>query len=586
MSSSGTASPEGSGPRPARRLEPLSTRSKSPLKNGDSEISNPSLNNSLKDSLASSSPTPPEAGLPGFVASAGPPLAGIHNDAGPALLDHFPKASSPSAAGSDERSSAGGERSSVEEADIDQLIEENQSTVDQDDAFLDGAGDRPFKSIRTRFADEYRDKDSVSQSSVSEFSKLGSRQPSRGSQAPSVWKLEPDDVKDGKEVERKVFFGMGDASREKNQDRVKAFRCTKSNRIKTSAYTLLSFVPQNLFEQFQKSANKYFLLLVILMIVPVIPESLPWYTMGAPLILVLIMAALKDGLLDMKRHKADSLLNNRIAYRRSDVGDSWEEIKWHEVRIGDIIKVKKNMPVPADMVLILSSESKNGKCNIETADLDGETNLKQRWVLPQLMKLLPDMKTLDTFMSTHQGYVRCDAPNTNLERFNGAFYIGDETDLAQSFRSTLSVPGSALENENTILRGSIVRHTEFAVGIVVYVGNDTKMMMNTGNIRFKRTRMDMEMDTIVWAVGGLLLLCGACGSIMCWCYMRYGNTLTFREAYNWQYREGDSRRIDSDPLLAGLHFFFVHYCDEHNDSNLALHLRRLDSDRSITNDRL
>eukprot|EP00729_Bicosta_minor_P009909 gene9909-21242_t len=555
MSSSGTASPEGSGPRPARRLEPLSTRSKSPLKNGDSEISNPSLNNSLKDSLASSSPTPPEAGLPGFVASAGPPLAGIHNDAGPALLDHFPKASSPSAAGSDERSSAGGERSSVEEADIDQLIEENQSTVDQDDAFLDGAGDRPFKSIRTRFADEYRDKDSVSQSSVSEFSKLGSRQPSRGSQAPSVWKLEPDDVKDGKEVERKVFFGMGDASREKNQDRVKAFRCTKSNRIKTSAYTLLSFVPQNLFEQFQKSANKYFLLLVILMIVPVIPESLPWYTMGAPLILVLIMAALKDGLLDMKRHKADSLLNNRIAYRRSDVGDSWEEIKWHEVRIGDIIKVKKNMPVPADMVLILSSESKNGKCNIETADLDGETNLKQRWVLPQLMKLLPDMKTLDTFMSTHQGYVRCDAPNTNLERFNGAFYIGDETDLAQSFRSTLSVPGSALENENTILRGSIVRHTEFAVGIVVYVGNDTKMMMNTGNIRFKRTRMDMEMDTIVWAVGGLLLLCGACGSIMCWCYMRYGNTLTFREAYNWQYREGDSRRIDSDPLLAGLHFF-------------------------------
>jgi len=112
------------------------------------------------------------------------------------LLDHFPKASSPSAAGSDERSSAGGERSSVEEADIDQLIEENQSTVDQDDAFLDGAGDRPFKSIRTRFADEYRDKDSVSQSSVSEFSKLGSRQPSRGSQAPSVWKLEPDDVKD------------------------------------------------------------------------------------------------------------------------------------------------------------------------------------------------------------------------------------------------------------------------------------------------------------------------------------------------------------------------------------------------------
>ena len=206
-------------------------------------------------------------------------------------------------------------------------------------------------------------------------------------------------------MERKVFFGMGLASREKNQDRVKAFRCTKSNMIKTATYTILSFIPQNLFEQFQKSANKYFLLLVLLMNVPTIPESLPWYTMGAPLIVVLFMSALKDGLLDIKRHQADALLNDRLTYRRNqdgDNGDTWDEIKWHEVRIGDIIMVKKNMPVPADMVLLLSSD-KTGKCNIETADLDGETNLKQRWVLPQLMKQFTDMAGLDKFMWSHQG---------------------------------------------------------------------------------------------------------------------------------------------------------------------------------------
>ena len=112
-----------------------------------------------------------------------------------------------------------------------------------------------------------------------------------------------------------------------------------------------------------------------------------------------------------------------------------------------------------------------------------------------------------------------------------------------------------MESENTLLRGCVVRNTDFAVGVVVYVGNDTKMMMNTGNIRFKRTRMDMEMDTIVYAIGGLLLLCGLSGSIMCFCYMKYGTTIMFRETYNWQYNVGDPRRIEKNGFLAFLHFF-------------------------------
>jgi len=537
-STSNVASPDSSsGPRPARRLEPLSnvsvpSRSKSPGLSGANPGDDGYITIPGSDSLASS-PAPAEA-----------------STATAATKEAEEDESNRISIEADES-----KRTSVE-ADIDQLIAENQSTVDQDDAYLDGAGsaaDREFKGIGARLADEYKDKDSISQGSVSESSKQGA--PTRQSSARSVWKLETDDGGSKKEVERKVFFGMGADSNEKNKAREKAFRCTKTNVIKTSSYTILSFIPQNLFEQFQKSANKYFLLLVLLMFVPMIPESLPWYTMGAPLVVVLMMAAVKDALLDFRRHQADALLNGRPTYRRSQDGDTWDEIKWHEVRIGDIIMVKKNMPVPADMVLLLSSESKTGKCNIETADLDGETNLKQRWVLPQLMKQFTDMPALDKYMSSHQGYVRCDAPNTNLERFNGAFYVGDRTDLASSFRSTLSVPGAALESENTLLRGCIVRNTDFAVGIVVYVGNDTKMMMNTGNIRFKRTKMDMEMDTIVWTIGGLLVLCGFAGSVMCYCYMEYGNTLTFREAYNWQYNEGDPRRIENNGFLAFLHLF-------------------------------
>jgi hypothetical protein len=142
---------------------------------------------------------------------------------------------------------------------------------------------------------------------------------------------------------------MGEDSHRKNSDRAKAYtKIAKNNSIQTGKYNLLTFVPQNLFEQFQRTANQYFLLLVLLMIAPMIPESLPFYTMTAPLALVLFVTALKDGLADRRRHVADKMVNNRITLRR--VGDDWEEVKWSKIRIGDTIMVKKNDPVPADIV--------------------------------------------------------------------------------------------------------------------------------------------------------------------------------------------------------------------------------------------
>jgi magnesium-transporting ATPase (P-type) len=215
-------------------------------------------------------------------------------------------------------------------------------------------------------------------------------------------------------------------------------------------------------------------------------------------------------------------------------------------------------------VLLLSSEE-SGKCNIETSDLDGETNLKQRWVLPRLHKQIEDTDGLDRFLNKHQGYVRCDAPNSNLEKFNGAVYIGDDDNeqntpnLAQSFHSTLSVPGTSIENDNTVLRGCILRNAKFVVGLVVYVGNDTKMMMNTGKIRFKRTRVDMELDRLVLAVGGIVVLISLTGSVMCYCYIDYGQGRQFEQAYNWLYTEGETtwsnKRFENMAVESFLHFF-------------------------------
>ena len=67
----------------------------------------------------------------------------------------------------------------------------------------------------------------------------------------------------------------------------------QNNYIKTSKYTLLSFVPVNLIEQFQRLANFYFLCLLVLQFIPFISSLTP-VTTAVPLIGVLLLTAIKD----------------------------------------------------------------------------------------------------------------------------------------------------------------------------------------------------------------------------------------------------------------------------------------------------
>uniref|UniRef100_A0A672J5F0 Phospholipid-transporting ATPase n=1 Tax=Salarias fasciatus TaxID=181472 RepID=A0A672J5F0_SALFA len=259
----------------------------------------------------------------------------------------------------------------------------------------------------------------------------------------------------------------------------------QSNCIMTSKYNIITFLPVNLFEQFQEVANTYFLFLLILQLIPQI-SSLSWFTTIVPLALVLSITAVKDATDDYFRHKSDNQVNNRQS--QVLIRGSLQNEKWMNVRVGDIIKLENKQFVAADL-LLLSSTEPHGLCYIETAELDGETNMKVRQSV-SVTSELGDPNNLASF----DGEVVCEPPNNKLDRFCGTLYWRDKK--------------YPLTNQNMLLRGCVLRNTEACYGLVIFAGPDTKLMQNSGRTKFKRTSIDRLMNTLVLWIFGFLVCMG------------------------------------------------------------------------------
>uniref|UniRef100_A0A8C2EVG0 Phospholipid-transporting ATPase n=1 Tax=Cyprinus carpio TaxID=7962 RepID=A0A8C2EVG0_CYPCA len=256
-----------------------------------------------------------------------------------------------------------------------------------------------------------------------------------------------------------------------------------SNCIMTSKYNIITFLPVNLFEQFQEVANTYFLFLLILQLIPQI-SSLSWFTTIVPLVLVLSITAVKDATDDYV-----SLTHTHTHYPILFFHFlSLQKEKWMNVRVGDIIKLENNQFVAADLLLLSSSEP-HSLCYIETAELDGETNMKVRQSL-SVTSELGDPNNLAQF----DGEVLCEPPNNKLDRFCGTLYWKD-----------CKYP---LSNQNMLLRGCVLRNTESCCGLVIFAGPDTKLMQNSGRTKFKRTSIDRLMNTLVLWIFGFLVCMG------------------------------------------------------------------------------
>nr|XP_019958653.1 PREDICTED: probable phospholipid-transporting ATPase VB [Paralichthys olivaceus] len=269
------------------------------------------------------------------------------------------------------------------------------------------------------------------------------------------------------------------------------------NAIKTTKYTLLLFIPMNLFEQFHRLANLYFVGLAILNFVPVVNAFQPEVAL-IPICVILSLTALKDAWEDFRRYKSDRKLNNTPCFIYSRTEKEFMERRWKDVRVGDFVKIVCNEIVPADLLLLYTSDP-NGVCLIETANLDGETNLKQRRVVPGVCISDPEFEP-ESFNSI----VVCEKPNINLNHFKCYVEKPDKQKV-----------GAGLES--LLLRGCTVRNTDHAVGFVVYAGHEAKSMLNNNGPRYKRSKLERKLNIdVIFCVILLFVMCliGAVGHFL------------------------------------------------------------------------
>ncbi|KAM5302197.1 phospholipid-transporting ATPase VB isoform 2-T3 [Glossophaga mutica] len=266
------------------------------------------------------------------------------------------------------------------------------------------------------------------------------------------------------------------------------------NQIKTSKYTVLSFVPKNIFEQLHRFANIYFVGIAVLNFVPVVNAFQPEVNL-IPICIILGVTAIKDAWEDLRRYQSDKVINNRECLIYSRKEQSYVQKHWEDVRVGDFIQMHCNEIIPADILLLFSSDP-SGICHLETANLDGETNLKQRRVVKGFSQQGVQFEP-EHFHST----VVCENPNHHLSKFKGYMEHPDQT-------------RTGFGSESLLLRGCTIRNTEVAAGIVVYAGHETKAMLNNSGPRYKRSKIERRMNTdIFFCIGLLVLMCliGAIG---------------------------------------------------------------------------
>lgn len=276
-----------------------------------------------------------------------------------------------------------------------------------------------------------------------------------------------------------------------------------SNRINNQKYSILNFIPKVLYEQFRFFFNMFFLFLCLTQFVPVLKVGL-MFSYIAPLVFVLALSMMKEAFDDIKRWSRDKDTNDAL-YPKWD-GTAFVPTKSMDLREGNIIELHAGSRVPADCVLLWTSDESHAVF-IKTDQLDGETDWKLRNPVISTQRLIE--RGGPKSMQKSSGYLKSEGASQNLYEYHASWT--DETGAG--------VQPLGLENT---LWASTVLCSAHAIAMIVFIGNETRIRMNIKEGKPKTGRLDQELDTMSkWLFGtmmaasvGLFFCAGGNGNIV------------------------------------------------------------------------
>lgn len=239
------------------------------------------------------------------------------------------------------------------------------------------------------------------------------------------------------------------------------------NTVSNAKYNALTFFPVILYEQFKFFFNLYFLLVALSQAWP--PLRIGYLSSYVvPLAFVLTVTMGKEAYDDIQRRRRDNECNNEIYTLANG-----SQVSSKDIRVGQTIVLYQDQRVPADLVVLKSSEP-SGESFIRTDQLDGETDWKLRNACPLTQKV-PSEFLKDGLE------VSAPPPEKSISTFYGNLSLNDS-----------SVP---LNIENTMWANTVVAAGSIE-GFIIYTGSDTRMALNTSKSRNKVGLLEVEVNSI------------------------------------------------------------------------------------------
>eukprot|EP01054_Gregarina_sp_Poly1_P010203 Gregarina_sp_Poly_1__10202@NODE_704_length_6682_cov_70_537566_g531_i0_p1_GENE_NODE_704_length_6682_cov_70_537566_g531_i0NODE_704_length_6682_cov_70_537566_g531_i0_p1_ORF_typecomplete_len1111_score153_04PhoLip_ATPase_C/PF16212_5/1_4e03PhoLip_ATPase_C/PF16212_5/6_5e47Hydrolase/PF00702_26/1_4e36E1E2_ATPase/PF00122_20/2_1e22Cation_ATPase/PF13246_6/9_5e17Cation_ATPase/PF13246_6/2_4e02PhoLip_ATPase_N/PF16209_5/3_7e15PhoLip_ATPase_N/PF16209_5/9_4e03Hydrolase_3/PF08282_12/0_00055HAD/PF12710_7/6_9e03HAD/ len=308
------------------------------------------------------------------------------------------------------------------------------------------------------------------------------------------------------------------------------------NKIRNQKYSIVSFLPLTLVNQFRYFFNIFYLVVGVSQLCPQFQIG-PLFTYLAPLGFVVSMSLAKEAIDDFKRFRRDMEINNQMyevvapfsraqyqeriprgpcsSARDLSVSPFSPQINAEDdiyltaripaagIRTGHVLKLHAGQRVPCDMLLLktLAPES-DGTTFVRTDQLDGETDWKLRRAVATTQQCALH------FFPNLAAVVDVEPPRKEIYEFNGSItFIKKKTSNSKDMdvgRNTTSFRES-LNLDNTLWTNSVVTSGPILV-LALFTGKETRAALHTTKSRTKMGRFDLEVNRMSKFLCSVLLI--------------------------------------------------------------------------------